>query len=377
MPHNVVTTQKVRENNVIRVLLALRDHSPLTRNELCRRLNLSRPTVEVAIASLLSKNLAVRVGHSPSASGRRAVLFAFNSSARYAIGGDLELPELNLTLCELDGTPILSKTSTLAKDVIAEPEKALSFVARKTKEMLSNAGKELDQVVGMGLGVPAFFKGNEISISGQNLPQWKHVPAQSLLEEQLHIPVVMDRDVSLMALAENHLMGYQDRVMSYIALRKGVGNDIRMGGSTLLNGEVFHGGSGNASSLQHAYVEVDDMEQRSQEAAVSVQASEELASFVASSLIEPIKQMVRLFDPNRLVINAKILHSGEEVFINQIATQLNVDLSTEFDWEIKVCQAQDQSFSCAEGGALLVLQRLFGRSDKLMKELVASPSRGE
>ncbi|MCD6495464.1 ROK family protein, partial [Candidatus Bipolaricaulota bacterium] len=237
-----------------------------------------------------------------------------------------------------------------------------------------NAGKGLNQVIGMGLGIPAFLKGNTITISGQNLPQWRHVLVQSMLEEQLHIPVFIDNDVNFMALSENHLMGYQDKVMSYIALRKGVRNDVRMGGSTLLNGEVFHGGCGNASSLQHAYVEVDDMEQRSQEAAVSAQAAEELASLISSSLIGPIKQMVRLFDPNRLVINAKILHSAEEEFINQIAAQLNTELSSEFDWEIKVCQAQDQSFSCAKGGALFVLQRLFSRSAELIRKLVVSPS---
>ena len=374
MSQDAVTTQKVRENNVIRVLLALRDHSSLTRNELCKSLNLSRPTVEVAIASLLSKNLVVRNGHGPSEGGRRAVLFTFNNTARYAIGGDLELPELNLTLCELDGSAIISETSTLTKTDIAKPEKALSVVTRKTEEMLRKAGKDLNQVIGMGLGVPAFLKGNEITISGQNLPQWKHVPVQSMLEEQLHIPIVMDKDVNFMALAENHLMGYQDRVMSYIALRKGVRNDVRMGASTLLNGKVFHGGCGNASSLQHAYVEVDDIEQRSQEAASSAQAAEELASSIAYSLIEPIKQMVTFFDPNRLVINAKILDFAETAFINQVATQLSTELGGEFDWGIEVCQAQDQSFSCAKGGALFVLQRLFSRSDELMNELVASPS---
>ena len=136
MPHDAVTTQKVRENNVIRVLLALRDHSPLTRNELCKSLNLSRPTVEVAVASLLFKNLVVRNGHGPSEGGRRAVLFAFNNAARCAIGGDLELPELNLTLCELDGSVILSETSTLSKADIAKPEKALAVVTQKTEEML-------------------------------------------------------------------------------------------------------------------------------------------------------------------------------------------------------------------------------------------------
>jgi len=373
MPHDAVTTQKVRENNVIRVLLALRDHSPFTRNELCKSLNLSRPTVEVAIANLLSKNLVTRDGYGQSGGGRRAELFAFNNAARYAIGGDLELPELNLTLCKLDGSVILSETSTLSKADIAKPEKALAVVTQKTEEMLRNAGKDLNQIIGMGLGVPAFLKGNEITISGQNLPQWKHVPVQSLLEEQLHIPIVMDRDVNFMALAENHFMGYQDRVMSYIALRKGVGNDVRMGGSTLLDGKVFHGGCGNASSLQHAYVEVDDIAQRSQEAASSAQAAEELASFIASSLIEPIKQMVTFFDPNRLVINAKVLDSAEMAFINQIATRLSTELGSEFDWGIEVCQAQDQSFSCAKGGALRVLQRLFSRSDELMNRLVASP----
>ena len=55
-----------------------------------------------------------------------------------------------------------------------------------------------------------------------------------------------------MALSENHAMGCQDRVMGYIPLRRGVRNDIRIGGCILLNGKIFHGGSGNAVSLQHA-----------------------------------------------------------------------------------------------------------------------------
>jgi len=374
MAQDAVTTQKVRENNVIRVLLALRDHSPLTRNDLCRSLKLSRPTVEAAIASLVSRHLVARNGHGPSEGGRRAVLFAFNNSARYALGGDLELPELNLTLCTLDGKPIASETSTLDKRDLARPEAAVSFVTHRIEEMLRSTGKGLNEVIGMGLGVPAFLKGRTITISGRNLPQWKEVPVRSILEEELHIPVFIDNDVNFMALSEHYLMGYQDKVMSYIALRKGVRNDIRMGGSTLLEGKVFHGGSGNASSLQHAYVEVDNIDLRGRDADVSVRAREELASLVASSLIGAIEQMVRLFDPNRLVINAKILRSAEEEFVNQIATRLNGQLGSEFDWEVKVRQAQDQSFSCAKGGALFVLQRLFSRPDELMKKLVSSPS---
>jgi hypothetical protein len=119
-----------------------------------------------------------------------------------------------------------------------------------------------------------------------------------------------------------------------------------MGGSTLLQGKVFHGGSGNASSLQHAYVEVENLKKRQEEAAIPVKDADELAALIASLLIDP-----------------------------QIATHLNTELSSEFNWKIKVRKAQDQPFSCARGGALFVLQKLFNRPSKLIQELAASPSR--
>jgi len=370
----ILNTQKVKEANVMRVFLALKENSPSTKNDLCSHLNLSRPTVDGAIVSLLSLDLITRDGHGPSEGGRRAVLYKFNGKTRYAIGGDLELPEFNLILCGLDGIPILSRGFTVSQECLTDPEKTIAFVDASIRVMIEEAGTTLARTIGIGLGVPAFLKGDAITISGRNLPQWREVPVKSALERRLKIPVYVDNDVNFMALSENHTMGYQDKVMSYIALRRGLQNDIRMGGSTLLRGKVFHGGSGNASSLQHAYVEVDDLEKRQEGAAISVKAADELAALIASHLIDPIKQMVSLFDPNRLVINAKILQTAEEAFIERIANQLNKELSSEFDWKIKVRKAQDQPFSCARGGVLFVLQKLFNRPSKLIKELAVSPS---
>lgn len=367
-------TQRVKEANIVRVFLALKEGSPSTKNDLCTHLNLSRPTVDGAIAKLLDLGLVEQNGHGPSEGGRRAVLYRLNGKMRYVVGGDLELPELNLILCGLDGIPILSKGFTVPKEHITNPEKTLVFVDASIREMVEEAGETLDRIIGIGLGAPAFLKGNRITISGRNLPQWEQVPAKSVLERRLKTPVYVDNDINFMALSENHSMGYKDRVMSYIALRRGLKNDIRMGGSTLLNGKVFHGGNGNASSLQHAYVEVNNLEKRQKEAATSVSAADDLASLVASHLIDPIKQMVWLFDPNRLVINAKVLQTAEEAFIEKITAQLNAGLSSEFNWETKVSMAQDHRFGCAKGGALFVLQRLFNRPSELIKELAASSS---
>ncbi|MEA1870956.1 MAG: ROK family transcriptional regulator [Candidatus Bipolaricaulota bacterium] len=374
MSQERLNTQRVKEANVVRVFLALKGNPLSTKNDLCTHLNLSRPTVDGAITSLLSLDLITRAGHGPSEGGRPAILYKFNGKTRYAIGGDLELPEFNLILCGLDGIPILSRGFTVPQECLTDPEKTIAFVDASIRMLVEEAGETLARTIGIGLGVPAFLKGDTITISGRTLPQWKEVPVKSHLERRLKIPVYVDNDVNFMALSENHTMGYKDNVMSYIALRRGLKNDIRMGGSTLLRGKVFHGGSGNASSLQHAYVEVDSLEKRQKEAAISVNAAGELAALIASRLIDPIKQMVRLFDPNRLVINAKILQTAEEAFIERITTQFNTELSSEFNWKIKVCKAQDQLFSCAKGGALFVLQKLFNRPSKLIKELTASPS---
>ncbi len=119
---------------------------------------------------------------------------------------------------------------------------------------------------------------------------------------------------------------------------------------------------------------MNNLEKRQKEAATSVSAADDLASLVASYLIDPIKQMVWLFDPNRLVINAKVLQTAEEAFIEKITAQLNAGLSSEFNWETKVSMAQDHRFGCAKGGALFVLQRLFNRPSELIKELAASSS---
>ena len=361
------------ETSLVRVFLALKASSPVTKNDTCACLNLSRPTVDRAITMLLERGLVERDGHGPSEGGRRAVLYEFNEQAHYAIGGDLELPELNLVLCGLDGMPIASKGFTVPDHCVADPRRSLKFVSESIRELLNEERVALDRVVGIGLGVPAFLKGDTITISGYNLPQWVQVPAKAILERLLNIPTSINNDVNFMALSENHAMGYQDRVMGYIALRRGLKGGIRMGGSILLEGKVFHGGGGNAASLQHAYVKAGKLKGLLDRSIASGTAVKVQVSLVADLLIEPIMHMVMLFDPNRLIINAAVLERAEEAFIEGVSARLRASLSGEFKWEFEVSMAQDRWFGSAKGGALFVLQEVFNQPAALIGELTAFP----
>lgn len=61
--------QMLRETNLLRVFLSLKEDSPLTKNDICSRLNLSCPAVDRVdrgITGLLEREFVGRDGHGPS-----------------------------------------------------------------------------------------------------------------------------------------------------------------------------------------------------------------------------------------------------------------------------------------------------------------------
>jgi len=366
MPQSLPGKRSHKETNQIRVFLALRDASPMTKNELCQRLNLSRPTVDAAIRRLVTANLVVRSGHGPSQGGRRAVLYTFNSHANYAIGGDLEIPEFNLALCGLDGTPGLEKELIVPADLLPDPKKTLSFITRSIKALSDEAGISLARVVGLGLGAPARLEGDAITFLGATLPRWKGVPVRAMLEQALGIPVFVDNDVNYMALAESHVMSDPVPVMSYVALRRGQQQELRMGGSVLVEGKIFRGGNGNAVLFEDAYTPLPvAASQGGKVPRLSAKAMRD----IVSQLVSPVVQMARMFDPNRLVINAVVLGRAEAPFVRQIKAAVKAGLSPVQTGAISVVPAGDRQCSGAKGGALAVLYDLFSRPSGLIEGL--------
>lgn len=364
--------QLLRKANLVRVLLALKEDSPITKSAICSHLNLSRPTVDRAIGKLVRRELVEHDGHGPSQGGRCPVLYAFNRQARYAIGGDLELPELNLILCGLDGMPLASKGFTVPDQLIADPGKTLEFVSESVREMLREEGVSLQRIVAVGLGAPAFLSGDRITIFGRNLPSWTNVPVRAILEASLMVPVYVDNDANYMALAESHCMNSTDEVLVYVTLRRGIKGDIRMGSSVLIGGRVFHGAHGNAVSLRHAYVELGEdgqLERVLQEELDSSYDLKETASRIKNRLMIPILNLVTLFDPAQVVINAEILGRYEAPFIKECEKVLRAELEENLGWQVEVTRAQDRRFTCAKGAALSVLQDLFSRPEYLVERL--------
>jgi glucokinase len=107
-------------------------------------------------------------------------------------------------------------------------------------------------VSGIGVGVPTLVN-KGIVYSPNNIPSWKVVPLQKILERRFHVPVVLNNDAKCFALGELHFgagRGYQNLV----GLIVGTG----LGAGVIINGKLYsgsNGGSGEIGSI--AYKEKD------------------------------------------------------------------------------------------------------------------------
>jgi glucokinase len=111
-------------------------------------------------------------------------------------------------------------------------------------------GAELD---GVGIGVPSvvnFAKGRVVS--SVNIPL-VDVPLREVLGERLGVPVFVDNDATVAALAEAHDDELNMVARDLVMLTIGTG----VGGGLVLDGRIYRGATGGAGELGHTLVGVD------------------------------------------------------------------------------------------------------------------------
>jgi glucokinase len=98
-------------------------------------------------------------------------------------------------------------------------------------------------VRGIGVGVPTLVN-KGIVYSPNNIPSWKVVPLQKILERRFHLPVVLNNDAKCFALGELHY-GAGRGFQNLVGLIVGTG----LGAGVILNGKLYSGSNGGAGEI--------------------------------------------------------------------------------------------------------------------------------
>lgn len=111
-------------------------------------------------------------------------------------------------------------------------------------------GDELD---GVGLGVPSIveFQTGRV-VSSANIPL-ADVPLREVLGERLGVPVFVDNDATVAALAEAHDEDLRMVARDLVMITVGTG----VGGGLVLGGRIYRGATGGAGELGHTMVGMD------------------------------------------------------------------------------------------------------------------------
>jgi predicted NBD/HSP70 family sugar kinase len=229
-----------------RIADVLRARGPRTRSELVTLSGLSRPTVTNALAELSRSQLVSEELGTP-AGGRPAGVVRLTRAAGLAVGVDIGRSHVRVAVADLGHEILAEDSGALDADGDEHPHEVLDLAVKLVDDALASVHAGRDQIVGVGLGIPAPVTLDGRIGSPTLLPAWAPLRPQEELAGRLKTSGVrVDNDANLGALAEHTWGAGRDCAdLVYVKLATGVGACI------VLDGRLYRGSAGTAGELGH------------------------------------------------------------------------------------------------------------------------------
>jgi predicted NBD/HSP70 family sugar kinase len=227
------------------VLETIRAGAPISRAEISRRAGISKPTVSLALRSLVESGLVREAVERPDGPGYGAVYFEPVPEAALVLGLDLGARFLRGAICDLNGTIRARQDVELDG---ADAERALGAVADLRDALVAATGLSDDLIDGVVVGVPGVTGAGDGTLQlAANVPGLEGRPFRAELQARLGLPITLENDINLAALGERRL-GVARGVDDFVFLSVGTG----MGAGIVLGGELHRGRHGFAGEIDFA-----------------------------------------------------------------------------------------------------------------------------
>ena len=238
----------LREGNRRRVIDALRERGVASRAELARATELSRSTISTIVGDLIDSGLAIERDGQPEGeahAGRPGVMVALDSSAGLALAIDFGHRHLRVAVSDLSHTVLAETWREL--DVDHSATDGLKTAAGFVDQVLQEAKVDRGRVIGAVMGLPAPINRATGTVQDSSiLPGWVGIDAAAEASARLGLPVAVENDANLGALAELTWGAAKGRTeVAYLKVSSGIG------GGLISGGRLTHGVGGTAGEIGH------------------------------------------------------------------------------------------------------------------------------
>ncbi|MEJ2482980.1 MAG: ROK family protein [Gemmatimonadota bacterium] len=221
----------------------------VSRADLARHADISRSTVSDLVKDLLQTGLVAEVGAGPSRGGRRPIVLEFQDEAFGILGVDIGAAHVAVALTDLRGQVLAWKQAR--HPVQDDPEGTRQLVSELSDACLAHWGGGTGRLVGVGIAVPSpVDPARPRLLSEVALPAWRGRDWFDDLQVRYDVPVLVDNDANLGALAERWWgagLGVDDLVYLKVATGVGAGHIVR--------GEIYRGATGIAGEVGHLVID--------------------------------------------------------------------------------------------------------------------------
>ena len=238
-----------REINRRIVLNLVRDHQPVSRADLARRMDIGRGVVTSIIQELIDEGDNIRRGPraTPRAAGGPTMLYV-RTQDRLVVAVDVRFSRTFIMLSDFAGTQIALESF----ETIFAPALLVAELVERIGRLIAAHGAT-GRCEGLGLVVPGMVE----RISGRVLmsPQlgWRDVDIRDALAAGVGLPVHIENAPMACALAQMWLgqRGNSSDNFVYVTVSDGVGAGI------VLNGQLIRGDSNSAGEFGHNPLDPD------------------------------------------------------------------------------------------------------------------------
>jgi predicted NBD/HSP70 family sugar kinase len=238
-----------REINRWIALNLVREHQPISRADLARRMNTTRGVVGVLVDRLIAEGLVYEGPKGDAPRGRKPIFLYVRTQDRLLVAVDVRVSGIYLMLCDLGGQQIAVETFT----PVLSPTKIVRELGERVRSLLRrhNATGHCE---GIGVVIPGMVDRDTGRILYAPPLNWRDVEFREPLSRVTGLPVYVESAGKACAMAQMWLsrddaLGAQNFL--YISISDGVGTGLVIGG------EVLRGHSAIAGEFGHMPLSLD------------------------------------------------------------------------------------------------------------------------
>lgn len=239
-----MSTKKLSNKN--RIIKQLYFSGSMSCADFSMQLNKSLPFITKVVNDLVDEEVIVETGFAPSTGGRRPLMYSLKPETLYVVAVSMDQFITRIALMDTNNEVV----GEIARIVLtlSNNDNALTTLNEELDKFIQNSQVDKKKIIGIGIGMPGFVDIKQgINHSFLKTPStYGKESITQFISEKLDIPVFIDNDSSVIALAELRFgAGINRKNVMVINVSWGVGLGM------VLNGNLYRGASGFAGEFSH------------------------------------------------------------------------------------------------------------------------------